>query len=195
MTGTVKPTHVTAARDETSITSEFSEIPIIDIAPLYGNDSQAKQKMAEKLRAACVNVGFFYIKNHGIPDSHMLDVRKQTERFFHLPEQVKYKYDINKIKRHRGFVPVGALTAGPDEEPDQQEGYEIAIELPDDDPDYLQGSKLFGPNVWPTELPDFKVEVYTYFESVFQLGCKLFSAFALALNLPCLLYTSPSPRD
>ena len=79
---------------------------------------------------------------------------------------------------------VGALTAGPDEEPDQQEGYEIAIELPDNDPDYLQGSKLFGPNVWPTELPDFKVEVYTYFESVFQLGCKLFSAFALALNLP-----------
>ena len=87
MTETVKPTYVTAARNETSITSEFSEIPIIDIAPLYGNDSQAKQKMAEKLRVACVNVGFFYIKNHGIPDSHMLDVRKQTERFFHLPEQ------------------------------------------------------------------------------------------------------------
>ena len=184
MTEAVKPTHVTAAHSITSDAPEFSEIPIIDLAPMFCNDRGSKKEMAEKLREACVEVGFFYIKNHEIPKSHMVGVRNQTENFFQLSEKVKYKYDINKIKRHRGFVPVGALTAGPDEEPDQQEGYEIAIELPDDDPDYLQGSKLFGPNVWPTELPEFQVEVYTYLESVFQLGCKLFSAFALALNLP-----------
>ncbi|GIT54750.1 MAG: hypothetical protein Ct9H300mP16_19100 [Pseudomonadota bacterium] len=104
--------------------------------------------------------------------------------FFALPEHIKTRYDIGRIKRHRGFVPVGALTAGPDEDPDQQEGYEIALELPDDDPDYLAGSKLFGPNVWPDELPEFQNGVYGYFESVFSLGCKLFGAFALALDLP-----------
>ena len=64
--------------------------------------------MTENLRQACVEVGFFYIKNHEIPESHMLGVRNQTENFFQLSEKVKYKYDINKIKRHRGFRTSGS---------------------------------------------------------------------------------------
>ncbi len=179
-----KPTSIIDADAPESRMADFSEIPLIDLAPIYGDDAKAKQRMAAALREACIRVGFFYVKNHGIPEAHIQGARAQTEQFFALPESIKSKYHIGRIKRHRGFVPIGALTAGPDEDPDQQEGYEIALELPDDDPDYLQGSKLFGPNVWPEELPRFQAEVYTYFESVFQLGCKLFGAFALALDLP-----------
>ena len=84
MTEAVKPTHVTAAHSKTSDAPEFSEIPIIDLAPMFSNDSGSKKEMAEKLREACVEVGFFYIKNHEIPESHMLGVRKQTENFFQL---------------------------------------------------------------------------------------------------------------
>ncbi|HCF73521.1 MAG TPA: isopenicillin N synthase family oxygenase [Gammaproteobacteria bacterium] len=179
-----RPTSIIDANTAESREINFSEIPLIDLAPLYSDNISAKQQMAAELREACIQVGFFYVKNHGIPDSIMQGVQAQTERFFALPEHVKSNYDIGRIKRHRGFVPVGALTAGPDEDPDQQEGYEIALELPDDDPDYLAGSKLFGPNVWPGELPEFQPRVYAYFESVFQLGRKLFGAFALALDLP-----------
>jgi len=184
MTEHVRPTSILDASAVQSREMDFSEIPLIDLAPLYGDDTQAKQQMAAELREACIDVGFFYVKNHRIPKTHLQGVRAQTEQFFALPEHVKTRYDIGQIKRHRGFVPVGALTAGPEEDPDQQEGYEIALELPDDDPDYLAGSKLFGPNVWPQELPEFQSLVYTYFESVFQLGVKLFGAFALALDLP-----------
>jgi isopenicillin N synthase-like dioxygenase len=179
-----RPTQITGGDATESRAADFSEIPLIDLAPLYSDDTQAKQRMAAELREACTDVGFFYVKNHRIPETLLQGVRAQTERFFALPQYIKSKYDIGQIKRHRGFVPVGALTAGPDEDPDQQEGFEIALELPDDDPDYLAGSKLFGPNVWPEELPDFQAEVYSYFESVFRLGCKLFGAFALALDLP-----------
>jgi len=184
MTGHVKPTRVLDANTTETREIDFSEIPLIDLAPLFGDDAETKQQMAAELREACMDIGFFYVKNHRVPEAHLQDVRTQTEQFFALPEHVKTKYDIGRIKRHRGFVPVGALTAGPDEDPDQQEGYEVALELPADDPDYLTGSKLFGPNVWPEELPEFQSGVYSYFESVFALGCKLFGAFALALDLP-----------
>ena len=82
MTETVKPTHVPAAHSKTPNATEFSEIPIIDLAPMFCNDTEAKKEMAEKLREACVEVGFFYIKNHEIPESHMLGVRKQTANFY-----------------------------------------------------------------------------------------------------------------
>ncbi len=179
-----KPTKVVDAHEKNTLDVDFSEIPIIDMAPMFGEDKPAKIKMAKELRDACVNVGFFYLKNHNVPAPLTAGVRKQTEEFFSLPEDTKYKYDIGKIKRHRGFVPVGALTAGPDEDPDQQEGYEVALELPESDPDFRNGSKLFGPNVWPDELPDFQKDVYNYFDAIFDLGCTLFSAFALALELP-----------
>ena len=167
-----------------SETVEFTEIPIIDLGPMFGDDVSAKEALAKDVCEACVNVGFFYVKNHNVPKHLTQSVHKQTKEFFSLPEETKYKYDIGKIKRHRGFVPVGALTAGPDEDPDQQEGYEIALELPEDDPDFMNGSKLFGPNVWPEELPGFQDEVYAYFDAIFDLGCTLFQAFALSLNLP-----------
>ena len=179
-----KPTKIDNVHGTHSQVADFSEIPVIDLAPMFGNVQSEKENLAKELRNACINVGFFYIKNHSVSKHLTEGVRKQTERFFSLPAETKYKYDIGKINRHRGFVPVGALTAGPDEDPDQQEGYEVALELPEDDPDFINGSKLFGPNVWPEELPQFQKDVYAYFDAIFDLGCTLFQAFALALNLP-----------
>ncbi len=179
-----KPTKIENANDANTQAADFTEIPVLDLSAMFGNSRSAKQAMARELRNACINVGFFYVKNHAIPASVIQDVRNQTEQFFSLPRETKCKYDIGKLKRHRGFVPIGGLTAGPDEDPDQQEGYELGLELPADDPDYLSGSKLFGPNVWPEELPEFQEEVYAYFEAIFNLGRTLFRAFALALDLP-----------
>ena len=44
MTEAVKPTHVTAAHSKTSDVPEFSEIPIIDLAPMFCNDSGPRRK-------------------------------------------------------------------------------------------------------------------------------------------------------
>ncbi len=180
----IAPTNIVDPKTAGHRSADFSEIPVVDLAPIFSGDTKAKQRMAGEIRRACIDVGFFYVKNHGVAKDLIQGVHRQTKQFFTLPSEIKQQYDIGDINRHRGFVPIGALTAGPDADPDQQEGYEVALELAETDPDYLAGSKLFGPNVWPTELPQFQPQVYSYFQSVFSLGCKLFGSFALALNLP-----------
>jgi hydroxyethylthiazole kinase-like sugar kinase family protein len=61
------------------------EIPIIDLSPLYSEDIEDRKALAKTLRAAAVNTGFFYIKNHGIKDETIANAKKQLLAFVSLP--------------------------------------------------------------------------------------------------------------
>ena len=49
-----------------------SMIPVIDYGPYFAGEPGALQRLAEDLRHACENVGFFYALNHGVPQE-MID--------------------------------------------------------------------------------------------------------------------------
>jgi isopenicillin N synthase-like dioxygenase len=66
---------------------------------------------------------------------------------------------------------------------DSKEAFDLAIDLPADDPAVLAGTPMLGANVWP-DLPGFKAEVQAYYGAVFALGRRLLRGFALALGLP-----------
>jgi len=40
-------------------------IPIIDLEPYLSNNNT--KEVAERIRHTCKHTGFFYIKNHGVP--------------------------------------------------------------------------------------------------------------------------------
>jgi hypothetical protein len=44
------------------------EIPVLDFSTIY-DDTDARRKLAESVKVAAESSGFFYIKNHGIPDA------------------------------------------------------------------------------------------------------------------------------
>ena len=181
------PTGPTEVANRGSLESRrlaFDDIPIVDIAAMYGSERRAMEDCAATLRRACAEVGFFYVANHRVGEETIRAALDQTRLFFALPEEAKLAYDLERTRRHRGYVPFEALSADPDAEPDVQEAYEVGLELPADDPDHLAGNPLYGPNVWPRELPDFPGAVYGYFEEVVALGHVLFRAFAIALGLP-----------
>lgn len=80
---------------ETSVQSKktnFEDIPIIDIASLV-NDSDI-ESVAKKLRFACENIGFIYIKNHGVEQKLIDDLFKISKEFFSLPIEEKNKLHI-----------------------------------------------------------------------------------------------------
>ncbi|MDT5336602.1 MAG: hypothetical protein QOD90_2107, partial [Mycobacterium sp.] len=65
--------------------------------------------------------------------------------------------------------------------PDLKEAFDTALDLPADDPDYLAGNPMLGPNTWP-DLPGFAAAVTDYYEAVLEVGQLLLRAFAVALG-------------
>ncbi len=80
--------------------SNLDEIPIIDIEPLIDNSNILKQT-GKKIRDACKNFGFFYIKNHNIPKSHIDTLIPAIQNFFNLPLEDKIKIHIKNSKIFR----------------------------------------------------------------------------------------------
>lgn len=164
---------------------DFAEIPVVDIARLASPDLAQRRAVAEDIGRIGETVGFLYVTGHGVPDGWVDDVYRVLAAFFALPMEGKLRYDIHALARHRGYVPPGGLNADPHKPgADLQEAMEIGLELPADDPDFLAGNMMYGPNVWPEQPADFAAVVYRYFEAVRALGHRLFGAFALYFGLP-----------
>jgi isopenicillin N synthase-like dioxygenase len=56
--------------------------------------------------------------------------------------------------------------------PDLKEAFDTALDLPADDPDYLAGNPMLGPNTWP-DLPGFADAVTAYYHAVLDVGHRL----------------------
>ena len=57
------------------------EIPLIDLTGLDG-DLEARKRIAEHVRNAAENTGFFYVQNHGIDYELIEDALSQAKAFF-----------------------------------------------------------------------------------------------------------------
>lgn len=54
------------------------EIPVIDLSSLTSPSLSERKELATEIKAAAVNTGFFYVKNHGV-EQHVIDgARKQV---------------------------------------------------------------------------------------------------------------------
>lgn len=55
------------------------EVPIVDLAGLFSS-AESRKKIAQAVRTAGTNMGFFYIKNHGIDDQVIAKAKSQFLR-------------------------------------------------------------------------------------------------------------------
>lgn len=154
-------------------------IPIIDFGTARAGDPAALQETARAIRAACEGSGFFYLRNHDVPDAVIEGARDAAERFFRQPVEVKRQVAVNA--RHRGFNALGDALMYEARRPDQKEFFSIGLELPEDDPDVLAGEKLRGPNQWPA-LPGFREALGAYYDAMGACGADLMRAVAVSLD-------------
>ncbi len=85
----------------------FTELPVLDLTPILPGSAstlEERQKLALELQAACVDVGFFLIKNHGIDEAVFDELFGQARAFFSLPLQEKRKVDIKRAASFQGYV-------------------------------------------------------------------------------------------
>ena len=78
-------------------------IPIIDISAFQeqSNDSKSKDIIAKEVHQACTDVGFFYVKNHGISHEILDKALDLSSDFFKLPQGEKEKISISNITQNQ----------------------------------------------------------------------------------------------
>ncbi|KAF7357373.1 Clavaminate synthase-like protein [Mycena sanguinolenta] len=179
--------------------------PTSDLSSISSTDPAARRALADEIKHACMEVGFFYgtpqlhtslnfpsyfetVKNHGIPETVMQDTLAQMTRFFDLPLDKKLEVENKKTSNFMGYNPVLSGNNDPNGAGDLQEGFEFKFEPLDDgshgadkDTAIARGghhgctSIQISPGSRNSGPPSHRA---------LKLGRLLFPLFALALDLP-----------
>ena len=171
---------------------EAGEVPVIDVAPLRdGTDSAG---VGAALARAATEVGFLYVRNHGVDAALVTRARRAALEFFRMPEEAKREAGTNRF--HHGYLKPGSTKMYDDARLDLKESFNWGIELddvcagePDDEagartePGTDAGNPLIGPNMWPAAMPELRATVYPYFEAASACAEDLLRGFALGAGL------------
>lgn len=168
----------------TATQPSFESIPVIDFAPMRSGDPADRAGVGDAVRKACTEVGFFYAKNHGVPQDVIDATFGAAHRFFDLPLDQKLAISVEKSDAMRGYTPLLGENTDPDNNGDLHEGFDLALDLPEDDPDVQAGIYGYAPNQWPESLSDFREPLTAYHQAMREFGEQVFCAFAHALELP-----------
>jgi isopenicillin N synthase-like dioxygenase len=161
-------------------------IPVLDLAPLQRGEAGALGLLGAELRDAFENVGFYFVVNHGIPQS-LIDATFDAARRFHAME-LDRKLALQMNKDNVGYLPFKSSTTrhstlNANNRPNLVEAYFTKRELPPEHPDRVSGLPFRGPNQWPDDLAGFRDTVLTYHTAMQDLGLRLLPLYAVALGL------------
>lgn len=150
-------------------------VPLIDISALL-DPSVDRRSVANQLRIACTESGFFYATNHGVPQSLTKTVFAEARSFFNLSMDEKTVLDLAHSSVKHGYESLRAQTLEAGASPDVKEGFYIGRETPAD-------GVYRGPNQWPAALPQFRVTMEDYYGHMLHLAEALMRGIALSLDL------------
>jgi len=156
-------------------------IPLIDVSGL-GIEETATQRVAAAIGAACRDIGFFYVVDHGVPQALIDAAFAASRRFFAAPGAVKETVSIKRSPHNRGYVGPKVESLDPSKLPDLKEAFNIGLDLAPDDPEIRAGVPFRGVNLWPDQ-PGFRETMTAYYDAVWALGRRLHEAVALDLGL------------
>jgi isopenicillin N synthase-like dioxygenase len=152
------------------------QVPTLDIRR-YHSDRDA---FVAELGAAYREFGFCCISGHGITRELIDGSYEAFQRFFALPTETKMKYHVSGSGGARGYTPFKVETAKDSQYADLKEFWHIGREIPRDS----KFADVMPPNLWPSEVPEFKPAGYGLFEALDQLGTRVLRALALHVGLP-----------
>ena len=171
----------------------FASVPVIDIGPLL--DGSGKAAVAAEMGRAAREVGFFYIRNHGVPQDLVEAVFARSRQFFALSRERKEALHVAKsAPAQRGYIPLFAENTDPGLTADLKECFDVALEHGPDDPGVRAGLPFHGANVWPDGLTGFQETVYEYYLTLRGLGLRLADGLALSLGLDEDFFTGKLDR-
>ncbi|KAJ4859613.1 2OG-Fe(II) oxygenase superfamily domain-containing protein [Trichoderma breve] len=173
-----------------------SEIPIIDISPIFSSSLEERQAVAQQVRAAAQNMGFFYIKNHGIPEDAIQDVYEAGLEFFRQDLETKMRADSSGTRWDKGYQGPNTQRLNPVESVDLRESFSYQYDpryddtvgedgignIPEEAREYLAWEDDY-PWEQTRNLPRLKESMMRHMGECLRLARALTRCFALSLGL------------
>lgn len=172
-----------------------SEIPVIDISPIFSSSLSERQAVAQQVRAAAQNMGFFYIKNHGIPEDVTHDAYEACLAFFRQDMETKMKATYENAKWDNGYRAPDTQRLNPYEGIDVRESFSYLYDplydptvgeegigdIPEEVKRHLHNEEY--PWEKTSNLPRLKESMVKHIGECLKLARALTRCFALSLGL------------
>ncbi len=153
-------------------------IPVVNLRD-WQEGGTARDKFVRTVGESLADIGFFAVENHGIPDELTRRAYTVARELFHSPPAVKARYHLPEKKGQRGYTGFGTEHAKDSSAPDLKEFWQVGRpDVPDDHPVH----RLFGPNVWPDEVPAFGQTFIELYRALDAIGATLLEACALHIG-------------
>ena len=119
---------------------------------------------------------------HGVDEELQQRLEQVSRQFFAQEVQTKLEISMSRGGRAwRGYFPVGGeLTSG---RQDLKEGIYFGAELGQDHSLVRAGTPLYGPNLFPAGIRQFRKTVLDYMEAMTRLGHVVMAGISLSLGL------------
>jgi isopenicillin N synthase-like dioxygenase len=137
------------------------------------------EDIADELGRSFSEFGFAVVRDHGIPQDLIDRAEAASRAFFALPDAVKRGYKLEGGGGARGYTPFGTEKAKDAEVFDLKEFWHVGRDLPEGHP----LGEFMAPNVWPSEVAEFREVMSALYAAFEQSGLKVLEAIALHLGM------------
>lgn len=154
-----------------AILSSKLNIPVIDFSGFRQGSPAEQNQVVQAIYRACHEIGFMYLKNHGIPNAVLDSTFAQARHFFDLPVEVKEQ--VYWEPTNRGYVPIERQKLDAERPGDYKEAFDLGSDL-----------NPYSPNKWPVGESEFCQQMTTFSEACEALASDVLRCFARALKVP-----------
>ncbi|XP_021349214.1 UPF0676 protein C1494.01-like [Mizuhopecten yessoensis] len=140
----------------------------LDVVSENAVERETVQSVAEDLCGALSDVGFCYIKNHGIPQSLIDKMHAANKTFFEMPVEYKNAYLRPRNGQLHGWVPFETETINAERTVDYKEGF-----------NYMPADNI---ELWP-DVENFESSVKEVYNKSHQLALRILDLVSIGLKL------------
>ncbi|KAG8901880.1 hypothetical protein FRB99_005020 [Tulasnella sp. 403] len=159
-------------------------IPVVDFGKFRSSEA-GKKDTAKEIVDAFKEVGFVYLKNHGVDERKISNAFLKSKEFFDLPIDKKVALAWEDPRSNRGYVAKGRERVTQSSDAD-----EIAA-LRAKAPDFKESMEIgrdwdaTWKNQWPeaSDVPGFKPTFLDFFQTCHDLHVEVMRSIALGLDL------------
>ncbi|KAI8808724.1 hypothetical protein BJ742DRAFT_258635 [Cladochytrium replicatum] len=158
-------------------------IPVIDFGRFIAGGEEGRRAVGEQIIRGYNQVGFLYLKNHGINEELLARVFEQSKAFFALPYEKKMESKYISPEANRGYSPPGSEKLGQSLDKNEIEKLRETSEDLKESIEIGFDQHPVWKNPWPQHNPNFKSVMNEFFNECDALQLTIMSALATGLGL------------